>query len=318
MSLYQEVRPDSLKDIVGNSSTIGGLNSLIRKPSSARNHAILLKGPSGCGKTTIARILAKEFGSTADSTFEYNAANTNGIETVREVARTAHLTAGFGSKVKTYIFDESHELTGKAQEALLKVLEEGPDHCYFIFCTTSPESLITTIHNRCDEFTVELLVKSEIKEVLHRACEIKNWKISSDIIEAVALTCEGSPRAALVSLGLVSEIEDVNVALELLVNGTERDKSVLDLMKLLVSAPAIRKKKWKVILQTYNAINSNSEVVRKSILTFLFNKMLKYDSIEDVQDIAHLILIFSTNTFYGKKPQLGSLLVRACFETWGD
>lgn len=317
MSLYQAVRPDSLDDIVGNSATIGGLKSQLRKGPSARAHVLIFKGPSGCGKTTLARIFAKEVGSSKESTIEYNAANTNGIETAREVARTAHLM-GLGAKVKTYLFDESHELTGKAQEALLKVLEDGPEHCYFIFCTTNPEKLISTIHSRATEFIVETLCRDEIKEVLYRVCDKENLKVSDDIIEAIILTCEGSPRVALVSLELVSEIEEVDIALELLVNGTEKDRQVLDLLKLLVMYPDQRKKKCQRILQTYNAISLNSEVIRQSISTFLFNKMVKCTSDEDRKDMAHLILIFSENTFYGKKSKLGALIVRACYETWRD
>lgn len=317
MPLYQEIRPDTLEDIVGNSATVGGLNSLLRKSPTSRNHSMIFTGPSGCGKTTLARILAKKLGCTNDSIIELNAANTNGIATVREVSETAHLM-GFGAKVKTYIFDESHELTGKAQEALLKILEDGPEHCYFMFCTTRPERLITTIHNRSAKFSVEKLCRDEIKAVLLRACKEKNWNISPDIIEAIQLTCEGSPRAALVKLEQVFEIEDIDVALELLVNGSEKDKQVLDLLRLLVMNPEQRRKKCQRILQTYNAIDLNSEVIRQSISTFLYNKMLKIDSEEDRKDMAHLILIFSENTFYGKKSKLGALIVRACYETWED
>jgi len=315
MSLYQEVRPDNFNDVVGNSTTIGALRSMLRKPSESRSHAILLKGPSGCGKTTIARILAKEFGSNKDSMFELNAANTNGIDTVREIAKNSHLM-GLGSNAKTYIFDESHELTGKAQEALLKTIEDNPPHCYFIFCTTNPENIIKTIRNRCTEYEVELIRPKEVIEVLKSACEKKSLNVSSDVLEAISLTCDGSPRAALVSLEQVAEIKETVEALELLVSGTERDATVLDLLKLLVMAPDVRRKKWKQIIMTFDAITEDSEKVRRSILTFLYNKLKKYDEVQDAMDIAHLLKIFSINTYYGGKSLLGALVARACFETW--
>lgn len=321
MSLYQTVRPDKLEDIVGNSSTVGALKNMLRKPLDSRPHTVLLKGPSGCGKTTIARILAKEFESTESSIFELNAANTNGISTIREVANNAFLSA-LGGGSKTYIFDESHELTGKAQEALLKVLEDNPPHCYFIFCTTSPESLIKTIRNRCTEYAVDLLRPKEIIEVLKRAylkTEIKSSQPQDDIVEAISLTCEGSPRAALVSLEQVMEEEDVDVALELLVRGTEKDAKVIDLLKLLIMAPEQRRKKWKLIITTFDAISEDSERIRKSVLTFLYNKLVKSKySEKDAMDVAHLLRIFSVNTFYGKKSLLGALIVRACFESWRE
>lgn len=317
MSLYQEIRPKKFEDIVGNSITIGALRGMLRKPADSQSHAILLKGPSGCGKTTLARILASEFGSNEDSIFELNAANTNGIDTVREIARNSHLI-GLGGNAKTYIFDESHELTGKAQEALLKTIEDNPSHCYFIFCTTNPESIIKTIRNRCTEYEVGFLRQNEIMEVLKQACGKKNLDVSSDIIEAISLICDGSPRAALVSLEQVEGVENIDEALELLVSGTERDASVLYLLKLLVMGPEVRRRKWKQIITTFDAIDEDSERIRRSILTFLYNKLKKYDDVKDALDITHLLKIFSFSTFYGKKSQLGSLVARACFETWKD
>lgn len=317
MALYQEIRPDNFDDIAGNSITIGALRSMLRKPAKSRSHAILLKGPYGCGKTTIARILAKEFGSDEGSIIKISANNTNGIETVREISSNAHLM-GLGGVAKTYIIDESHELTNRAQEGLLDIIEDNPPHCYFIFCTTNPEAISGGIRSRCTEYEVTLLRNSEIKEVLKRACEKKSLDVSSDIIEAITLTCGGSARAALVSLEQVAEIESIDEAFELLVSGTERDATVLDLLKLLVMAPQQRRKKWKQIITTFDAISADSEVIRKSILTFLYNKLKKYDSIEDAMDITHLLRIFSISTFYGKKSLLGSLIARACFETWKE
>lgn len=315
--LYQEIRPDNFDDIVGNSIVIGALRSMLRKPSAARPHAILLKGPFGCGKTTIARILAKEFGSNDDSTFKIHANNTNGIETIREISNNAHLI-GLGGRVKTYIIDESHELTSRAQEGLLDITEDNPPHCYFIFCTTNPEAITKGVRDRCTDYEVKLLLDSEIIEVLKRACKVKDLDVSPDILEAISYTCEGSARAALVSLEQVAGIENIDDAFELLVRGTEKDATVIDLLKLLAMAPEQRRKKWQRIIKTFDAIDENSEVIRRSILTFLYNKMKKYDNVEDALDITHLLRIFSVNTFYGKKSALGALIARACFETWKD
>jgi len=315
MSLYQQVRPDDLDDVVGNSSTVGAFRKILRSSADSRSHAILLKGPSGCGKTTLARILAKGVGCSEDSIFELNAANTNGIDTIREVDRNSRLL-GIGGSVKTYIFDESHELTAKAQEGLLKVIEDNPPHCYFIFCTTSPEKIIKTIRNRCAEYQVGLLTNDEIIKVLEQACK-KIGVVPSQVhdkIEAISLTCEGSPRAALVTFEQVIGIEDIDEALELIVQGTPKDANIIDLLKLLCAAPAVRRKKWKKIILIFDAIEVEPEVIRRSILTFLYNKLKIYDKIEDAEDIARLLKLFSTSVYYGGKSQLGALIVRACFE----
>lgn len=315
--LYQEVRPQNLSEIVGNSIAVGALTKVLRKPVNERPHAILLKGPSGCGKTTIARILAKGFGSTKDTTFEYNAANTRGIEAVREIDSNIHL-CGLGGGAKTYIIDECSQLTGPAQEAFLKTLEDTPSHCYFILCTTDPERIIKTVRNRCTEYEVKLLQKDEIVKVLEGVCKKKGMEISSDIKEAISLTCDGSPRAALVLLEQVIGVDDLDEAIELLVSGTEKDTTVLDLLKLLIMVPEQRRKKWRQIITTFDAIDEDSEKIRRAIMTFLFNKLKKFDDVKDAMDITHLLKIFSTNTFYGKKSLLSSLIARACFETWGD
>lgn len=317
MAIYQEIRPDNFDDIVGNASTIGAIRSMVRKPPASRSHTILLKGPNGCGKTTIALILAKEFGSDEGSTIRIHANNTNGIETVREISNNAQLM-GLGGKPKTYIIDESHELTTRAQEGFLDIIEDNPPHCYFIFCTTDPAAIIKGIRSRCADYVVGLLRSKEIMKVLDRACQMKNLDMHPDILEGIVLTCEGSPREALVSLEQVENITDVDKALEVIVAGTYLDATVLDLLKLMIMAPDQRRKKWKQIITTFDAISADSEVIRKSILTFLYNKLKKYDRLEDALDIAHLLRIFSISTFYGKKSQLGALIARACFETWKD
>jgi len=317
MSLYQEVRPQNLSEIVGNLTTIGALTQMLKKPSAERTHVVLLKGPVGCGKTTIARIIAKKYGSNEDSTIKIHANNTNGIETVREISANASLTA-IGGYVKTYIIDESHELTSRAQQGLLDILEDNPPHCYFVFCTTEPAHMIEGVRSRCTEYEVRLLQKDEIIKVLEGACEKKSIEVSSDIKEAISLTCDGSPRAALVSLEQVIGIDDLDEALELLVSGTEKDASVLDLLKLLIMAPKVRRKKWKQIITTFDAIDAPSETIRMSILTFLFNKLKKQESVEDAMDITHLLRIFSQSTYYGKKPLLGSFIAQSCFETWKE
>jgi DNA polymerase III gamma/tau subunit len=196
---------------------------------------------------------------------------------------------------------------------LLKIIEDNPPHCYFIFCTTEPQNIIKTVRNRCAEYEVSLLSKDEIVEVLNSACKKKKLTIDKEIIEAISLTCEGSPRAALVSLEQVSEVKDVGEALELLVRGSEKDSNVIELYKLLITSPQIRVKKWKQIITTFAAIDEDSEKVRRALLTLLFNRLKECEDIEEAKDISYLLSIFSASTFYGGKSQLAVLIVKCLF-----
>ena len=311
--LYQEVRPDSLGKIVGNASTLSSLIKMLQQPENKRPHAILLKGPSGCGKTTVARILAKEFGSTELTTIELNGANTRGIDTIREIASNIHLS-GIGGSVKTYILDESHQATAAAQEALLKIIEDCPPHCYFILCTTEPQNIIKTVRNRCTEYELGLLSNTQIKQLLGLVCDDQKISVHNDILEGIVCTCEGSPRAALVSLEQVRNMEDVGEAFELLVKGSEKDVNLIKFMKMLLMSPEIRQQKWKQILLKSIDLGGDNEIIRKSILTFLINKLkeLKEEDLDIAKDIVQLINIFGQNTYYSGKSGLAALVVKAC------
>ena len=312
MGLYQQVRPGSLDEIVGNTATVKALKKMLqlaRKP-----HAVLLQGPSGCGKTTIGRILGKEFGSSEGSIFELNAANTRGIDDVRSIAQTAHMsTLGGGSK--TYIIDESHQLTKAAQQAFLKILEDSPENCYFVLCTTDPQNLISTIRNRCTDYTMAKLGDTDLMVLLKRACEKAELKVPEEIVQIVAATSDGSPRAALVALEKVQGIEDADVAIGLLLKGTEHDVTIKEMCQLMNNCPAVRRKKYSQIINLFDMLEEDPERIRTAILWYLYKMAItcKPEDVEEAMDLAHLMRIFSGNCFYGGKPQLGSLIIQACF-----
>lgn len=315
MGLYQSVRPDNFDEVVGNTSTIKALKSFLvpGRAKARKKKSILLYGPSGCGKTTLARIAAMTLGATDDSIFEMNAANTRGIEDIREIARTACLGT-LGGSHKVYIVDESHQLTPAAQEALLKILEDGPDECTFILCTTEPDNLTKTIRTRCTHFQVAKLKSAEILEVLRNAVKKAELDIPEDIIQAVAYTNEGSARSALVSLEKVAGITNFEEAVRLVQQGTERDVNIFELCKAMNCDPNIRAQRWNTNISLFDRIEAEPEMVRKSVLGYLKKELIACSSSDDALDLAWLISIFSTNCFYGGEAQLFSLVCRATFQ----
>jgi len=316
MGLYQEVRPDNFNEVVGNVSTVKALKTFTlsnKIETRKKKKVILLFGPSGCGKTTLGRIAAKALGATEDSIFELNAANTRGIEDVREIARTADLST-LGAGHKAYIIDESHQLTKAAQQALLKVLEDGPEGCHFILCTTEPMNLIPTIRNRCTDFKVSKLRNGEILTVLRNAIKKAKWNIPEDIIQAVACTSDGSPRASLVALEKVAGIEDFEEAVRLIQQGTEYDVNIFDLCKSLNCDPAVRARNWQNTIYLFDKMEAEPEEIRRSILGYLKKQLVSCSNATEAMDLAHIISIFSTNCYYGGEALLFALVCRATFQ----
>jgi len=310
--LYQEVRPNKLKDIIGNKSIIDSISKLLGRKPGKQPHTYMLAGPSGCGKTTIARIMAKEFGYDDLGIEELNAANTRGIDTVRQIVQGAHILPLTGT-AKCYILDESHQLTNAAQQALLKIIEDCPSHCYFFFCTTDPQNIIKTIHNRCTRYDVQLLGRSDIMDLLQRTLDEEATGKNKDILQAIADIAGGSPRTALVHLEKILGVEDEDTIIDLLLSGTEKDSSIWDIVSIICSAPKVRRKKWKIALALVNKLDNDSEDIRRTLVSCLLKKMSESDDEEDILDYIKLLQLFDKNIYYGGKALLGSLIVQACF-----
>lgn len=307
--LYQKHRPSTLDEVIGNSVTVGGLRAILRSPN--KPHVFLFKGPRGMGKTTLARIMAKELGASENSTFEYNAGNTRGIDTVRDIIE--HIPyASLDGKVKVYILDESHELTSGAQGALKKVLEDVPEHCYFILCAISPENIIKEIRSRCAEYEVSKLSADQIMELLNWVCEKEGFKVNNEILSAIAYVCGGCAREALVSLEKVASIDDTEVAIQLIIKGTEGDVNVINLCNLLMMNPERRKEQWRKILDTFFLLSDEPEKIRKSLLTYFTNKLRTCKNQNDALDIASLISNFTISVYYTGQAQLAAQITMAC------
>lgn len=194
MGLYLKYRPNALTEIEGNREIVITLRGMFKKNDIP--HSMLFHGPTGCGKTTLARIVAKELGCTENNLIEIDTAQFRGIDTVRDLRKNIQYTP-LGGGIRVYIIDEVHKMTGDAQNAFLKILEDTPNHIYFILCTTDPQSLLPTIKGRCSQFQVQLLSDEDMKCLLTKIAEFENDSIEDEIIEQITQDSQGHPRNAI-------------------------------------------------------------------------------------------------------------------------
>lgn len=184
----QEFRPKKVAELFGQPHLYDVLFAWEKDTSSVPS-SIMFHGPYGCGKTSLARMVASWL--TKDDIIEINAADSRGIDDVRDWADSAKFSPLGGCKV--YIIDELHQLTAAAQSALLKVIEEPPKGIYFFLCTTEPGKLIPMISSRCVKIEVKLLNEEAIGDII---LYLGKGKIPDQICESIALRANGHARDA--------------------------------------------------------------------------------------------------------------------------
>lgn len=291
---------------MGNDPLVDSLKKLIASPT--RPHAYLFVGDSGCGKTTIARIFARELGCVGVDLVELNAANTRGIDTVRSVVEKVPIAPLMGP-VKVYIFDESHQLTDAAQEALLKVIEDTPDHVYFIFCTTEEAGLIKTIKNRCAKYEVKRLRPPEMKVLIETVSEAIGSPLSAEVVSAIVKCADGCSREALVTLEKIAGLPDEK-ALEVISSTQTSEKGVQDLCRIIV---ATKQTRWVEALAVLKGLGTtDSEGIRRQILGYLRECLYGAKDLAAASRYSEMITIFEKNTYYAGTAGTANQVFQAC------
>ncbi len=193
IALYRKYRPANFKEVIGQDAIVSTLSGELK--SGKISHAYLFAGSRGTGKTSIARIFARELGTTDKDTYEIDAASNRGIDDIRAL-RDAVLTLPFDSKYKVYIVDEVHMLTKEAFNALLKTLEEPPAHVVFILATTEMQKLPETIVSRCQVFEFKRPSVEIIRSVVAMAAKAEGVTLEGSSAELIAIAGDGSFRDA--------------------------------------------------------------------------------------------------------------------------
>ena len=221
LALYRKYRPSVFADVIGQEHVTVPLSNALE--SGKTHHAYLFSGPRGCGKTSSARIMARslncEKGPTPNpcgqcqsckdlvangpgslDVIEIDAATHGLVDDARDLRDKAFF-APVQSKYKIYIIDEAHQLGTGAANALLKVVEEPPAHVIFIFATTEPEKLISTIRSRTHHYPFRLVPPGTLATHLEKVCESEGVKVAKGVIPLVVRASGGSVRDALSVLG---------------------------------------------------------------------------------------------------------------------
>ena len=212
MALYRKYRSKSLDEIVGQSHVTDILARSLAQGIIA--HAYLLTGPRGVGKTSIARILAHEINklpyheeSSHLDIIEIDAASNNGVEDVRELREKVQIAPVSAAK-KIYIIDEVHMLSKAAFNALLKTLEEPPEHAVFILATTDSDKLPATIISRTQRFNFRSISVSDAARHLRHIADSEKIKIDDNALKLIALRGDGSFRDSISLLDQLRSIAD--------------------------------------------------------------------------------------------------------------
>ncbi|MGM9947621.1 DNA polymerase III subunit gamma/tau [Floccifex sp.] len=212
-ALYRKYRPKKFEDVVGQEHIIQTLKNAVYQNKIA--HAYLFCGPRGTGKTTIAKIFAKMLNcenenkpcgecenckmsslSNHPDIIEIDAASNNGVEEVRNLIDKVKYAPLIG-KYKVYIIDEVHMMSSSAFNALLKTIEEPPEHVIFIFATTEPNKVIPTIISRCQRYDFSKVSEKDISKRLNIVCKQENIEIDEDAISLIARLADGGMRDSL-------------------------------------------------------------------------------------------------------------------------
>lgn len=313
-ALYRKYRPQNFDDVVGQNTIIKTLKNSIK--NNHFSHAYMFFGPRGTGKTTISKIFARSVnclnnedgcscGKCKNCLYSYekecvdiieiDAASNNGVDEIRELRNKVSLVPT-ELKYKVYIIDEVHMLSIGAFNALLKTLEEPPEHVVFILATTDPQKVPETIVSRCQCFSFKRISSNLLVERLKVVCENEKISIDENVLEEIALISDGGMRDALSTLDKLRSYTDNTITM----NDFVELNGLLTIGEIHKFCDYIFNRDVSNVLKFIDEINNQGKnliqvlsqimyYLRNIIVDFYVNsKSMEYD-VDSVQELINLI-----------------------------
>lgn len=247
--LYRKYRPSKFSEVVGQDHVVKVLES--ESKSGNISHAYLFSGTRGTGKTSIARIFAESIGTSPNDIYEIDAASNTSVEDIRTLNESV-FTLPFESKYKVYILDEVHMLSKSANNALLKTLEEPPQHVVFILATTETHKIPETVLSRCEVFSFKKPSIEILKKVVLNVSKKEGYTLDSNSAELIAVLGDGSFRD---TLGTLQKVLSYS-----------KDKKIdEEEVRLVTGAPAIELVHNVLTSISEKDLNKGLSAVKKSV-----------------------------------------------------
>lgn len=274
ITLYRKYRPKNFEEVAGQKEIVKTIKTSLRNGKTS--HAYLFTGPRGVGKTTLARLIAKGVNcleneitdepcnrcenclAINNGTFldmvEIDAASNRGIDEIRQLKEKINYQPVKGRK-KIYIIDEVHMLTKEAFNALLKTLEEPPEHVIFILATTEADKILPTIISRCQRYDFKTLSLNDMKEQLRFIGKNEGVDISDDVLELIYESSGGSVRDA---VSILERIMVTCLGEEITLEKSEEVLGVTSAKKMEEFLMEIKEKNYTKLVKTLDSFWNDS------------------------------------------------------------